>query len=311
MQITAPYETMQVKVIQEPTVEQGKTKKKVRNNVRAGIVSTKDKRKRQIGYEQKKNNIELNQEKKINKKINIVKAIIKWTSLVSALIATLIFFMMSPIFDLKQVQVVNNEKLSNDTIISLSRITIGENIYKINSKKAEKNIKQNAYIESVKLNRKLPDKILITVKERKANFILEYANSYVYINNQGYILEISETKPKLLIIEGYTTNLDEIKVGSRLQEDDLEKLMVVLKIIESATGNGIDNLITKINIQDKQNYTLELESEKKIVYLGDASNLSNRMLYLKAVLEEEKGIEGEIFINGDLNKTTVYFRKKE
>lgn len=140
--------------------------------------------------------------------------------------------------------------------------------------------------------------------------MLEYANSFAYINNQGYILEISEEKLNVPIITGYTTNQEEIKTGSRINNEDLEKLSAVLKIIESANANGVDNLISKINIEDKQNYTLILDSEKKTVYLGDASNLSNRMLYLKAVLEQEKGVEGEIFINGDLNKQDVYFRMK-
>ena len=35
------------------------------------------------------------------------------------------------------------------------------------------------------------------------------------------------------------------------------------------------------------------------------------MPYLKAILAEERGVEGEIFINGDLNKTNAYFRRKE
>lgn len=248
---------------------------------------------------------------KFNKKNSIVKAIVKWTTLVVALIVAIIIFMMSPLFDLVQIEVANNEKVSSETIISLSEIKIGENIYKNSKKQIIRNIKQNAYIESVKIDRKIPNKILITVKERKASFMLEHANSYAYINNQGYILEISEEKQNLPIIAGYVTNTEEIKAGGRLEKEDLEKLEMVLKIIESANGNGIASLITKINIQDKQNYMIELENEKKIVYLGDASNLSNRMLYLKAILEEEKGSEGEIFINGDLHKEAVYFRKKE
>ena len=80
--------------------------------------------------------------------------------------------------------------------------------------------------------------------------------------------------------------------------------------MESANSNDIGGLITRINIENKQNYTLNLEEQKKIVYLGDASNISTRMLYLKAIISETKE-EGEIFINGDLNKDNVFFRAKE
>lgn len=249
--------------------------------------------------------------KKADRKTAIVKWLIKWTILLLALGASIIMFMMSPLFDLSEVQVLNNEKLSSETIVSLSELNIGENIYKVTKRKLINKIKQNPYIESVKIERKLPNKIAITIKERKPTYMLEYANSYVYINNQGYILEISEQRLECPIIMGYTTKEDSIKPGNRLNEEDLEKLSVVLKIVETANGNEIGNLITRINIADKQNYTLILENEKKIVYLGDASNLSNRIPHLKVILKEEQGVEGEIFINGDLNKQKAYFRKKE
>lgn len=252
------------------------------------------------------------QNSKNNKRKNvIIKGIIKWTILLSALIAAFIFFMMSPLFNLAEIQVANNEKISTDTIISLSKLTIGDNIYKTSINKIKKNIKQNAYIESVEVKRKLPNIIQVNVKERKTTYNLEYANSFVYINNQGYILDILENKLDVPIIEGYTTSGENMIVGNRLNDEDLEKLGTVLKIMESASMNEISNLITKINISDKQNYIIVLEGEKKTVYLGDASNLSTRMLYLKAILVEERGIEGEIFVNGDLNKSNVYFRRKE
>ena len=80
--------------------------------------------------------------------------------------------------------------------------------------------------------------------------------------------------------------------------------------MESASRNSVSTLITKIDISDKSNYKLILETKNKTAYLGDASNISTRMLYLKSVLEHEEGKTGEIFINGDLSKDKVYFREK-
>lgn len=237
--------------------------------------------------------------------------LIKWTVLIIALIASFIFFMMSPLFNVVEVNVIHNQKITSDTILSLSEIQLGENIYKTSSNKIEKNIKQNAYIESVTVSRKLPNKIELLIKERETTYMLEYANSYAYINNQGYILEITQQKAEVPILVGFTTTEEEIKVGGRIKEGDLEQLAVVLKIMESANGNSIEPLITKIDVAHKQNYMLLLEEKKKTVYLGDASNLSNRMLYIKAMIEKEEGIEGEIHVEGDINKGNAFFREKE
>ena len=286
-----------------------KTNIKTKKENQLKINSNKDVKKPRKSNEKEKINIK--QDTKKNKKNRIIKGIIKWIILCLALVASFIYFMMSPLFNLVEVQVNNNEKVSTDTIISLSNLMIGENIYKTSINKIKNNIKQNAYIESVEVKRKLPNKIQVNVKERKTTYNLEYANSYVYINNQGYILDILENKLEVPIIEGYTTSGENIIVGNRLNYEDLEKLGIVLKIMESASVNEIGNFITRINISDKQNYTISFEGEKKKAYLGDASNLSTRMLYIKAILTEERGVEGEIFANGDLNKNNVYFRKKE
>lgn len=49
----------------------------------------------------------------------------------------------------------------------------------------------------------------------------------------------------------------------------------------------------------------------KTVYLGNASDINTRMLYLKGIIEEEKGIEGDVIINGELNSERgVIFRRK-
>lgn len=292
-------EEMVIGVTKTPT----KTNKQVMQTEKRGANKKKAPVKKQKVRQAKKK-----KEKKANP---IITNIIKWVILLMALVASFIFFMMSPLFNVSEISVSNNQTISSDMIISLSGIQIGENIYKTSSHVIQKRVKENAYIESVTVSRKLPNKIELIIKERKATYMLEYANSYAYINNQGYILEIAEQKLELPIISGYQTSQEEIQVGKRLQEEDLERLATVLKIVESANGNGIGQFITRINISNKQSYLLALESKKKLVYIGDASNLSNRMLYIKAMMEKEEGVEGEIHVEGDLNKENVFFREKE
>ena len=84
----------------------------------------------------------------------------------------------------------------------------------------------------------------------------------------------------------------------------------IIKIVETAVAHDIDNLITKIDISEERNYTLILEKEGKTVYLGDATNLNTRMIYLSGILSREKGVPGEIFLNMNLNTEDAFFREK-
>lgn len=192
----------------------------------------------------------------------------------------------------------------------MSQIEIEENTFKLSKNKIEKNIKQNAYVESVKIKRNLPSTILIEIEERVPTYMITFANAYAYINNQGYFVEISKEKLELPIITGYATKEEDIQLGERLCTEDLQKLDDILQIMKAAESNEIANIVTKINISDKQDYVLELKSEKKTVHVGDTSNLSTKMLYIKEIIEQNKKIEGEILVNTDLNNKWAIFRKK-
>lgn len=246
-----------------------------------------------------------------SKEKKLLVKLIKWFVLLGTICIAIILFLLSPVFNISKIEVENNSKITTESYISLSQIQLGENIFKVNKNKVIKSIKQNPYVEEVKVNRKLPDVIQLQIVERKATFAIEYASSYIYINNQGYILEVAQSNQENLpVIRSIKTTEEKLKVGNRLEEEDLEKLGSVLKIVEVANGVSIAQYITYIDIADKHNYVLRLEEKKKTIYLGDDSNLSNKMLYSKAIIEKEEGIEGNIRA-ADSAKGNVVFQFKE
>ena len=247
-----------------------------------------------------------------NQKKKIILKFTKWITLLAILVGGIIYAMLSPIFNITNIYVEGNLKISSETIISLSGLSINENIFKFRTSDIIDKIKENAYIDKVEIKRKFPDAVEINVYEREATFALEFGNGYAYINNQGYILEITDSNAEFPILEGYKTTTEEIKEGNRLIETDLENLGDVLKIMEAAKSvdANISDLITRIDISDNSNYILTLVKEKKKVYLGDTTNLSEKMLWIDKFLELEKKYEGTIYLNVNLNNETPYFREK-
>ncbi len=238
------------------------------------------------------------------KKRNIVLIIFKYIFLTGVLIAAGIFFCMSPTFNITEIKVYGNEKIDTNTISSLSKIQIGENIFRTSKKDIQNYIKQEPYVENVNIRRKLPNIIEINIQERKPSYMIEYLNNYAYINNQGYILEISEQKLQTPIIIGISTQVEQIEQGKRLQQEDLEKLEVVLKIMGAANANNLAESITRIDISNKQNYTLILEEENKTVHMGDETGITDKIRQIKEIVQREKGVKGEIFI-----RNRIFFRE--
>ncbi len=285
-----------------PKKEKPKTTKKRINkkNVGAGPVSsrkTNSKNNQTKNTKIKKNNTK-------NKKKN---KIIKWIILLLLLLTAIGFFMMSSVFNIKQIIVTNNSKVSSEEIINLSTLTPGMNMFKTTNNVIRNNLKVNPYIENVKVKRNINGTVTLEVEERKATYILKFANAYVYINNQGYMLEMSENPLELPMITGFETPAEQINEGNRLVVEDLKKLEDVIKIMETAKNISMDKLITAIDITDRANYKLTIASEGKTVQFGDCSNINIKLLKVQAVMEKEKGVEGEIYFQ-DLEKTV--FKEK-
>ena len=219
-------------------------------------------------------------EQKRARRAKIIKRILKTFSIIIVIAGAISFAMVSPIFNVNNIKISGNSKLTESEIISLSGIEQNENIFRISKSKTIKNIKQNAYVNEVSISKKIPNGIEITIEERKPSYML-----------------------------GYSTSQEKLEAGNRLEEEDLIKLGTVIKLMNAATNNSIANLITTINISNAENYTIYMESEKKTAYLGDCSNLETRMLYLVGIINSEKNISGEIFLNMNLNTDKAFFRE--
>lgn len=227
--------------------------------------------------------------------------IIKWMGILGLLAGGIAFALISPIFNIQKIDVHGNNLVSNETIISLSELSQNQNIFRFVKKVNEEKIKENPYVQNVSIKRVLPNGINIEIEERERIANVEFMNGYAYIDSQGHFLEISNNKLELPIIQGAKTPEEQFVAGNRLEIQDLEKLEVAMKIISIWKNNGIEQPITNIDISNRMEYTMYLEQEKKKIYIGDGSNISNKILWIQAIINDNKGIEGEIYVNGDLN----------
>ena len=287
------------------------TPKKKKNNTKNNSKKNKKKKNNKKAKNKKTKRMLTDEEIEIQRIKRMKKLkIAKYLMLIALFITLIVVTMFSPLFNIKSIVVTGNNKITQNEIISLSQVQLEENTYKINKYKVKQRIKENAYIEDVTIKRKLPSELQISIVERQVAFMIEYGASFVYIDNQGYILEISENKLELPILQGIQTESAQFEAGKRLENEDLQKMNTVLKIMEIAKNNDISNIITRIDIEDEENYKIIFETKEKTAYLGDNSNLNTKILTIKVILEKNEGIAGEIFVNMDLNTNYPIFRER-
>lgn len=184
---------------------------------------TKDSKKGKNGN--KKNKSKKVEKKKMNK-------FLKFFIIIIILFIVFAAFLISPVFNINKITVKNNVHVSKDEIVSLSGIVLGENTFKYMNFELIDKIKENLYIEDVKIKRNFPSEIIIDVTERELTFCIKTGETYAYIDNQGYIIEIATDDFNLPEIIGYNTGVSNIVTGNRLIDKDLVQLEKVLAVYD-------------------------------------------------------------------------------
>lgn len=287
--------------------ESNSKKKGSKHNKVKKSKNVKTKNKVQTANASRKNTkISKSKRKKVNKAIPATIAI------VLIAIAIVVIAFATPIFNITEIKVEGNSRVTSTNIINLSGLKLSQNIFNNSKKSIINNIKENQYIEKVTVSRKLPGTVKIVVTEREIAYQIKLMSSYIYIDKQGNILENSSIKENVAILEGESTKEEELINGKTLNEQDVQKLTKVSKIIDAMKTVNIDASKVSVNIEDEENFILYMESENKKIYIGDATNLPNKMLYVSKILELESGHSGIIFVNGDLNSGfKPYFREEQ
>ena len=261
--------------------------------------------------EQKKNEKKILSAKKI-KQMKKIKETVKVVFIVSILCFALLLFILSPVFNIKEINVLNNEQVSKESVTGVLNIKNNTNIFKENNKNIKEKLKENPYIDTEKttIRRILPSTLIINIAERKIEFLLEFGSAFAYLDKDGNILDISSTPlDGKIIIKGYNTSEDKIKKGNKLSDEDINKVKEAFQILKVARNYEFGEKITSVDIKDSDDYLLYIESEGKTVHVGDTSSLDTKMLYIKAIMEKENENEGEIFVNIDLNNKNAYFKQ--
>ena len=296
------------KVTHNKEVQSEKVISKVLNNEEIIIGLNKNTEANKNIENKKYNNKKTSNSKK--KKKSRMSKIVKFFMLLILIIGTIIFAMVSPIFNIEEINVEGNYKVTKNTVISLSDIKEGTNIFRYSKDRISEKIKTNQYINSVNIERQLPNTINIKVEERTVAYQIKVMESYIYVDSNGYILERSSVDANVPIISGFNTTQDELLNNVRMSEKDLSNLNVIIKMIDNAKEFEIYSLITSINIEDDE-YIMYLKDKKKYIYFGDGTDITNKMLFAKEILKMEEGKSGKIFVNGNLNNGfKPYFREE-
>ncbi|MGO1652605.1 cell division protein FtsQ/DivIB [Senegalia sp. (in: firmicutes)] len=210
----------------------------------------------------------------------------------------MILLTQTTLFTIKNINIENNNVIEKEKIILASGITRGENIFKINKKTIEKNLLNHPYIKTATIKTKFPDSINIDITERKETLVYDNNGNYIYIDNEGVILNNLSTKKD--------KNIPILESDDKLDPKEDEYISNILKLLNKHNKKKYEFNIKKI-IKQNKNTTLVLSSGIKVA-LDGVNDIEYKLGFIEKIVNdlEEKNIRAkEIQFNRGKNPIVV------
>ena len=230
------------------------------------------------------------------------KKIICTMVLLIAILATLSIKL--PYFKIQNINVYNNKIISSSEIAKDSGVQKNSNIFYIDTSSIENNVKNNPYILSAEIHRKLPNSINIYVNERKAIFYAEKDGKFAIIDKTGVVLEIRKDINNMKLIKLIGINTSKVKIGVVVPVDDKGELNTISNITDIISSNTACKNIKTLDITSNVNITLYYND--MLIKLGTNDDLLKKLNRAINIITEKKLTTLEGYVDVSFTGNPVY-----
>lgn len=197
-----------------------------------------------------------------------------------------VYYCLAKIFVVKDISIKGETIYSDTDIKNLSGIKINDSLLFINCAKAEAKIfSELPYVEKVKINKQIPNKIDIFIQAAKPMYVLNIQEKYFVISECGKILETREEEfPELVKIDGVKILDVENK---KVKYENPESEMLIAEIIQCFKSKGL-NLIKKIDLSSTEDIKINYDNRINIL-LGSEEDADYKILTAKEIITSKIG----------------------
>lgn len=223
--------------------------------------------------------------------------------IVCVCVAVFVLLLLSPLFSVNEITVIGNDRLDAESVIKASGITVGTNVFKVNTVKSEKQLSTMAFVDKVNVMRKFPAKIEIHITESKEIAYIFFIGNYVGIDETGKILEIKPKDAQLELPVILGTNVTEFGMGNNIKIDDPDKQEAIFQILKQINTNEMQAMIKNIDVADLNDIKFFTTSEST-VNIGTLDDIIYKISFLKKILEEPGDKRGAVIDMTNPEKVT-------
>ena len=221
-------------------------------------------------------------------------------------IVALCVCLFTPVFGVSEITVEGNAVVSVEEAVSVSGIQQGNNIFRINTKKAEEKLEALAYVEDAEIVRKFPAKIKIVLTESTNDIIIDTPTEFIVATVGGKVLfkTLDVTELPIPIVKGI--NVASAEPAQLIVPADEEKSSRNMEYVKCFFGSEYWSEIDEFDVSDPANFMMIMRSGMRVTFghIETKESLERKIKMLDAIIPQVKVSERSYL---DLTTDRGYF----
>lgn len=218
------------------------------------------------------------------------RKIFSFAILLLVLLISLYLFAHSSFFNLEEIYTTGLVQLSEDEVLSYSRIEIGQNIFEVDNKLTIRTLEVHPMVKEVEIIRHLPRTLEIKVLEREIWALIPCGNEFLCIDDEGVVIDrrinMDLMKYPLITI----SNLPErVNLGQVIEPNGI----LLIKDVWQALNNSARESISDFHLNDKEELIIYTSYGTEIRF-GNEERLEDKATFIHDILK----LENEFNQNG-------------
>lgn len=198
----------------------------------------------------------------------------------------------TPYFNIQKVNITGNSRVSAQEIEQVSGIKTGSNIFRVKLSSVQRKIEDISYVHSARVKREFPNQVSIEIEESQPAAAVPYMGQYIFIDMYGKALEQENQEnlgnlPDIVILTGL--EIKNFELGEKIIVENERNLKIVLESLSELVHNSLIENTNEIDLTDENGIVFKMNESKLSVLMGDASDLSYRIKFLKEILNKLGG----------------------
>lgn len=232
-----------------------------------------------------------------------------WPWVVLFLIAATVAFALSPFFKVERVDVVGNDRVPREIILSNLEMEDGMNLVRYSLSHLQQEFELDPLILTADIYIQWPRHVKVEVTEKKVMGYIPYMGMYLCIDTTGSVLDsVHEIAPGTPLLKGITVK--SFGLGQQVDTEDTERFTIMLDCLKVLEKYDLLTRTDEISVARSDDIHLLLQEEQLDVSLGSAQDLDRKISAVVVILEDEgrpagtlhlEDMDGQVYIESSNN----------